>query len=226
MQQQIETNNNEVKAKDNYVLKRRKEKKEMCDISEMTATVKGDFVYIMEGDEIYAYSIITFAWYGFPGAGYNDCALAIVHDLLTLIGGRSDQEMTNKLFSCTTERRNYASWTEEYAPMPTSRYGACALCTGAALIVAGGEGNADNTGKLATIEVLNTATRQWSTAVDLPQQMFGGSLLQIGNDTLYMLGGYDKDQNPIQSVHMFTECPPPIIQFTFTGRTSCISFIP
>jgi hypothetical protein len=196
--QQPETSNNEVKVKDN--LKHREGRKEMCDIDNMAATVKGKFVYIMEGDEIYAYNTSTLAWYGFPGAGYSGCALAIVKNLLTLIGGRSYRETTNKLFSCTTERKNYASWAEEFPPMPTSRYGACALCTGAALIVAGGEGNAD-TDKLATIEVLNTATLQWSTAVDLPQQMFGGSLLQVGNDTIYMLGAYDRDHNPIKSVH-------------------------
>ena len=195
--QQIETSNNEVQRKDNCMLKRREQKKE---ISEMAATVKRNFVYIMEGDEIYAYDAITFAWYGFPGAGYSGCALAIVKSLLTLIGGKSYQETTNKLFSCTTERRNHASWIEEFPPMPTSRYGACALCTGAALIVAGGEENTDS-GKLATIEVLNTATSQWSKAVDLPQQMIGGSLLQIGSDTLYILGAYDRDQNPIKSVH-------------------------
>ena len=62
--------------------------------------------------------------------------------------------------------------------MPTKQNGACALCTETVLIVAGGEGEG---GKIPTTELLNTATFQWSTAEDLPQPTFGGSLIQISN---------------------------------------------
>ena len=56
-------------------------------------------------------------------------------------------------------------------------------------------------GKAATTEVLNTATLQWSTAVYLSQPMFFGSLLQVGDDCIYLLGAYDKGNNPIKSVY-------------------------
>ena len=55
--------------------------------------------------------------------------------------------------------------------------------------------------KIATIEVLNTATLQWSTAVDLPQPMFCGSLLQVGDDCIYLLGAYGKGTIPIKSAY-------------------------
>ena len=188
----------EVNGSSNCKLKWWEGKKKMCKIGEMATTMNGNFIYVMELNKIYTYNASSLAWCQFSGSGYIGCALAIVKNFLTLIGGRNHTDKTNKLFSLTTEN---AKWTEEFPPMPTKRWGACALCTEAALIVAGGEGEAD-ADKLATTEVLNTATLQWSTVVDLPQQMFSGSLVQIGSGTLYMLGAYDRDQHPIKAVYM------------------------
>ena len=85
--------------------------------------------------------------------------------------------------------------------MPTSRYGVCVLVTSNALIVAGGGGY---NGKVATTEVLNTATLQWSTALDLPQPTFCGSLVQVSDNQIYMVGAYDKDRGPIKSVYTYS----------------------
>lgn len=53
--------------------------------------------------------------------------------------------LSNKLLSFTNEdtrlEEDTCKWTEQFPPMPTSQYGACALCTGKALIVAGEEGD-------------------------------------------------------------------------------------
>ena len=51
--------------------------------------------------------------------------------------------------------------------MPTKRYGLSVLCTGVALIAAGG--CHDNDQALKLVEVLNTESRQWHTAPDLPE---------------------------------------------------------
>ena len=195
---------NAAKEKGTCKLKWREGKKAMCKISnifigEMAATVNGDIVYVMELTEIYAYNASTHSWSQLPDSKYEGCALAIVNNILTLIGGRNHPDKTNKLFGLT-EKRSVARWTEEFPSMPTKRYGACALSIESALIVAGGDGEA-GTGKLATTEVLNTATLQWSTVVDLPQQMFGGSLLRIGSDSVYLLGAYDRDRHPVKSVY-------------------------
>jgi hypothetical protein len=52
--------------------------------------------------------------------------------------------------------------------MPTKRMRVTAVCTRTVLIVAGGAGE---NSALATIEVLNLETSQWSTAVDLPESL-------------------------------------------------------
>ena len=168
-----------------------------CYVGEMAAAVDGNYVYVAESIKIYAYNASTLAWSQLPYSRFSDCALAIVNNLLTLIGGWDYRNITNKLFSLT-RRRRVADWTEEFPPMPTRRYGACALSTGTVLILAGGIGDSSD---IATTEVLNTATLQWSTVFDLPQPTFNGSLIQIGSDTIYMLGGYDKDTHPIKSMY-------------------------
>ena len=83
--------------------------------------------------------------------------------------------------------------------MRTKRCRACTLCTNKALIVAGGESEAIR--MVAITAILNTATLQWFTAVDLPQPMFCGSLVQVSDDRIYMLGVYDKGRSPIKSVY-------------------------
>jgi hypothetical protein len=166
---------------------------------EMAATVDENYMYVMEDKRVYIYDIHTLAWSQLPDSEYECCALAIVNGLLTLIGGVRHGVVTSQLFSLIREGK-IAKWTEEFPPMPTKRYAACALCIDKALIVAGGQGQ-HPIGKVATTEVLNTATLQWSTAVDLPQPMFCGSLLRVSDDHIYMVGAYDKSVKPIKSVY-------------------------
>ena len=85
-----------------------------------------------------------------------------------------------------------------FPPMSTRRCASSALCTGTALIVAGGRG--DGGAVLTTVEVMNTETHQWSTAVDLPEPTHYGSLVQV-DDHIYMLGGLDQSYNGKKSVH-------------------------
>jgi hypothetical protein len=166
-------------------------------LGEMAATVDENCMYIREGSNVYIYDIRTFVWYQLPDGECDVCALAIVSGLLTQIGGIGSMGITNQLFSLIWKGES-AKWKEEFPPMPTKRYGACVLRTNKALIVAGGQGDC---AKVATTEVLNTATLQWSTAVDLPQPMFCGSLLQVDDDRIYMVGMYDKGSSPIKSVY-------------------------
>ena len=193
-------------GKVNIKLKWRKGKKAPCGINnayigEMAAAVDGNSLYVMARHSIYSYNASTLAWSQLPDSSFENCALAIVNNLFTRIGGyrRQHLDITNKLLSLTI-RGGVAKWAEEFPPIPTKRCGACALCTGTALIVAGGEGG-PGFGKVATTEVLNTATLQWSTVVDLPQPTFCGSLVQINSDTIFMLGVYDKDNRPIKSMY-------------------------
>ena len=202
VQQSVNSSGAEVKI--NIKLKWRKGKKALYKISNsfvgmMAAAVDGNSLYVMEWAKIHAYNMNTHTWSQLPDSSFKCCALAIVNNLLTFIGGRKDKIITHKLITLT-RMGEVAKYTEEFPPMPTKRYGACALSTESALLVAGGQGKA-GTAKLATTELLNTATLQWSTLVDLPQQTFGGSLLQIGGDTIYLLGAYDKLAHPIRSMY-------------------------
>ena len=166
---------------------------------EMAAVVDENCMYVMEYYNVYMYDIRTLAWSQLPDNEYQDCAFTIVNNLLTLIGGtRGGADTTNQLFSLVRKGK-ITKWAEEFPPMRTKRFGACALYTNKALIVAGGAEFSAN-GTVATIEVLNTATLQWSTAVDLPQPTFRGSLLQVSEDRIYMLGAY-KSRRPIKSVY-------------------------
>ena len=184
-------------------LKWKKGRNAPCEISniyrgEMAAAGYENCMYVRGNYNIYVYDMCTLAWSQLPDSEYEGCALAIVNGLLTLIGGTRDGMGTTNLLFSLIRKGKIVKWTEEFPAMPTERYGACALCTNKALIVAGGEGLSS---KVATTEVLNTATLQWSTAVDLPQTTFCGSLLQVSDDCIYMLGAYDKCTHPIMSVY-------------------------
>ena len=113
---------------------------------------------------IYAYdaSRSTKCWSQLPSHPNKMCSLAVINNSLTTIGGEVEHTVTNKLFSFTVGDE---SWTEKFPPMPTKRCHTAALCTETSLIVAGGMGE---TGRLLTVEVMNTNTLQWSSAADLP----------------------------------------------------------
>ena len=83
--------------------------------------------------------------------------------------------------------------------LPTKRFSVSALCTGTTLIVAGGRGD-DKDDVLKTVEVLNTETRQWHTAADLPQPLSKSSIA-LYSDLVYLLGGVSEDGAATNSVY-------------------------
>ena len=72
--------------------------------------------------------------------------------------------------------------------MPTERYSVSTLCNGTALIVVGGMNGYRLV--LKTVEILNTSSRQWYTALDLPQSLDISSMIVCG-DRIYLIGGED-----------------------------------
>ena len=164
------------------------------------AVVHNSMVYCGYGsnDKVYTYHITKSSWSLTPDAPYKGFALAVVNGLLTTVGGfRDDGKNTNKLFSLTGEGSG-RRWTEKFSPMrPTKWYCVSALCTGTALIVAGGYG--DNDKAIRTIEILNSETREWHTAADLPQPLSHSSMALCG-DLVYLLGGVNID-NSVNSVY-------------------------
>jgi serine/threonine protein kinase len=154
------------------------------------AAVDGSTVYIQQTvndhDCMLCYTIGTSGWSQLPNSPTVNCPSVIINNLLTLVGGHSSFTITNQLFSLTGEGSG-KRWTEEFPPMPTKRYGTTALCTEAALIVAGGGNNESGVSELRTVEVLNIETLQWSTAADLPQPLRFAPAAVCG-DQVYILG--------------------------------------
>ena len=144
----------------------REGRKAPCKINAVyNAVTDGIEMYVRRYCTIYAYIISTTSWSRLSGSPTYDCPLVIVNNLLTLVGGNESDTITNQLFSLTGEGSD-RRWTEEFPPMPTKREGSTALCTGTALIVAGGISKRYFT--LPTVEIMNTETLQWSTAAHLP----------------------------------------------------------
>jgi serine/threonine protein kinase len=153
-----------------------------CDI-----VVDGNTVYAMKSDtvNIYSYDVISDSWSQLPDSVHRNGSITVINGCLITIGGFSYHNYFNELFSLTSKGSG-RRWTQQFPPMPTKRRQTTSLCTGTALIVAGGEGEGGR--GLLTVEVMNTGTHQWSTAADLPRPMYLASATVCG-DQLYMLGG-------------------------------------
>ena len=165
------------------------------------AVVRNSMVYFVFGRKskscLCAYDAASTNWSPVP-----DCllcsgfAVLIINGLLTTIGELYSEsiDITNQLFSLTGKGSSQ-KWTEEFPPMPTKRYCMTAVCTGTALIVAGGKDKEDHS--LKTVEVMNTDTHQWYTAANLPEPL-GNSLLMVSGDHIYVLGGWTKGVSSIK----------------------------
>ena len=160
-----------------------------------SSVVDGNMVYFNPENsyKVYSYSSAERTWSSLPQCPHIHSTLAVVHGLLTAIGGGFlFTDVTNQLFSLTGERK----WVERFPPMPTKRYGTAAVSSGKSLVVAGG-GDTKNR-LLDTVEVMNTETLQWSTASSLPFALRYASAT-ICQDNIYLLG-YDLNHGKSDSV--------------------------
>jgi N-acetylneuraminic acid mutarotase len=170
------------------------------------AVLGNNTVYCMYGvDEVYSYHIPSSNWSPVTNCPAKGFCVTVIDGLLTTVGGFIRGKNTNKLFSLTGEGSG-RRWTEKFPPMPTKRFDVSALCTGTTLIVAGGWGDCGDGDDrvLKKVEVLNTETREWHTAANLPQpldQVAIGSSIALCGDLVYLLGGFNKDHHPVNSVY-------------------------
>ena len=123
--------------------------------------VHGNTAYFAYRHNVYSYTVPENKWTKLPECKYQWFAMAVINDALTTIGGRDRQRgATNTLLSLSG-----SSWEEVLPPMPSKRVVPAAANTPTHLVVAGGR----LIGGIATVEVLNTETLQWSTASSLPE---------------------------------------------------------
>ena len=160
------------------------------------ATVNGSVAYF-SGDprskKVFAYDSSNKTWSELPICPNHGFSLAIINTRLVAIGGKMpNREVTSSLLSLTDN-----NWTEQLPPMPTKRCATASVSSGRSLVVAGGTGEGD--WDLSAVEVMDTATLQWSTASSLPHPLYQGSATLCG-DEVYMLGGRDLSGKRSKSV--------------------------
>ena len=108
---------------------------------------------------------------------------------MTAVGGIQSGDYINTLLSLMEVDGGRWKWVEHFSPMPTKRKLTVALCSGKALVVAGGEGEGHT--RLATVEVMDTDTLQWSTASSLPNPLTNATATVCG-DRIFLVGGFQE----------------------------------
>ena len=185
-------------------LKWRKGKKAPCGMaSHCNAVVCKQLVYFQPDDKrsVYVYNTVKDTWSQLPDCMSQNSSMAVVNGMVTTIGGSKMMTWySKKLYSLTMGEKRKTRWTEMFPPMPTKRSQTMALCSGLALVVAGGEGKGGRA--LTTVEVMNTESRQWSTAADLPEPLWGASASLSYDAHMYLVGGVKSDRKPTSSVYV------------------------
>ena len=131
----------------------------------------------------YCYSTANRRWNRLPVCPLGHPTLTIIDGQLTAIGDKNP--LSNELSTLQGRGRNQL-WITVYPPMPTRRYLTTALCTEAALLVAGGVDESNRL--LKTVEVMHNENRQWSTAASLPLPLTRCSVTLL-DGCVYLLGG-------------------------------------
>ena len=153
-----------------------------------SAVVDGNTAYfrLNGSSRVYSYQNISAneQWSRLPDNPSDYFSLAVIDGLLTSVGGKSSRGPTNTLLSLTGEGER-KKWSEVFPPMPTQRSLTACITTEKALVVAGGIAGYD----LATVEVMDINTKQWTTVCPLPLKLGSLSGIVCG-DSLYLAGGY------------------------------------
>ena len=160
-----------------------------------SATVCGSMAYFKSAasSQVHSYNLDAEEWSTLPKCPQDNFSLTVVNGLVTAVGGWQSCSFTNTLLSLK-EEGGTKNWVELFPPMPTKRYLTAVVCSGKALVVAGGEG--EGYIRLTKVEVMNTDTLQWSTASSLLHPLTNATVTVCG-DSVYLMEG--QDQNLVQA---------------------------
>ena len=154
----------------------------------LAAVVYGNTAFFSQGFNVYSYKILEDEWTKLQQCEYGDSSLAIVHDTLTTVGGRtSDNTPTNTLLSLSQSGSGW-KWGKGLPSMTTKRIFPATVTITTHLIVAAG-GTEYFGGCLSTVEVLDTETLQWSMASSLPRDI-GYPKMTICSGYVYLSDDY------------------------------------
>ena len=132
---------------------------------------------------VYIYDSTTKDWSELPHCLHCGFTLVAIDNMVTAVGG------SKELYTAGSALLSFSqgNWMEIYPPMLTKRYFPAAACTGQYLVVAGGCG--EDCQALATVEIMEINTLQWSTTNSLPVCTSSASMTACG-DRIYLLGDY------------------------------------
>ena len=157
-----------------------------CTMTRGSTAVHGSMAYFnpKENSKVLAYNSTTQEWSTLPKCPSELFTLAVVNGLVTAVGGRQpDGEPTNTLLSLMDSEGGKRKWVEHFPPMPTRRWRTSVVCSGKALVVAGGGvGGHLRMEELDTVEVMDANTLQWSTASSLPVPLCSASATVCGDN--------------------------------------------
>ena len=171
-----------------------------------TATTIGNTLYVSGGDcpdvesalLVQVYDIYTGTWSTLPPSPVCYSETAVINGLLTLIGGvdASTEKITNEVWSWHEDKKE---WRKTIPPMPTGRSGFGVVHLGNVVTVLGG--GIDDKTVLDTVDILNTATLQWTTShsLKLPIPMWGMSTATCDGH-VYIACGMDRHYRSIEQV--------------------------
>ena len=134
---------------------------------------------------VMTYNIMSQEWTQLPQYTARYFAMTVIHNKLTLLGGRDNILRDSNLLGLWDA--DGRKWTHPYTPMPTPRYFSSAVVYRQWLIVAGGWSGAART---SSVEVLDISSNQWCRAPSIPVPWTLMKSAVVG-DTWYLMGGYD-----------------------------------
>ena len=171
-----------------------------CGMSSLHSVRLGEDVFVggaqtgSLGDDahtVYQYHPPTDQWVPLPRYKCVWFAMATLTNKLTLVGGYNTStwlyKVTNQIAVWDTEGMS-RGWTHPYPPMPTPRHSPAVATHDKRLVVAGGS-KSQFSDPLATVEVLDTTSRQWLSTSPLPVKCFSMTSAIVNEELYYLLGG-------------------------------------
>ena len=136
---------------------------------------------------INCYDPVNKSWRSPINTPYCHFAMTTLNNKLLIAGGEDKSyKRTNQILTMD------AGQLKNYTKMTTGRLQATATGHQGMLIITGGKGDKDK--KLSSTELFNSNNGQWYICSDLPQPHYWLQSVIVDN-TLYLLGGWNKDDN-------------------------------
>ena len=164
-----------------------------------SAIVCGSLAYFRPAfsRKLYSYNLDKERWSILLDCPQDHCILTVINGIVTVVGGEQSSSLTNKLLSLAVSKNGRWEWVEHFPPMKIKRRRTAVVYSGKVLLVVGGEGKGDT--KLATVEVMDMDTLQWSTVSSLPQPL-SDAIATVCGDRIYVIGGKNKNGKYLKSV--------------------------